>query len=93
MQVRTKSASGWKNNIGYIICWYSLSTLLSIYNKTLMGRSDMNLPLFMSAIHSGTHALISRFLIRKYNQRVQQYSTVDYITKVVSCIVYVCGLY
>lgn len=81
---RMQDTSGWRYNIGYIVCWYSLSTLLSIYNKTLLGREGLNLPLFMSAVHSGIHAIISRYLIRKYNQNVQSYSMLDYITKVVS---------
>lgn len=72
----------------YILSWYSLSTILSIYNKTLMGKDyyNLNLPLLMSAVHSGIHSIITRILIKQYNHTIKKYSTFDYITKVVSLI-------
>lgn len=81
-------SSEWKYNIGYILSWYLLSTILSIYNKTLMGKENynLNLPLLMSAVHSGIHTIITRILIKRYNHKVQAYSTKDYFTKVASVV-------
>lgn len=78
--------TAWRYNTLYILSWYLLSTILSIYNKTLMGKEhyNLNLPLLMSAVHSGIHSIISRILIKHYNHTVNQYSMFDYITKVVS---------
>ena len=78
----------WRYNTLYILSWYILSTILSIYNKTLMGKEyyNLNLPLLMSAVHSGIHSIITRILIKHYNYTIKKYSTFDYITKVVSMV-------
>ncbi|KAI8991814.1 hypothetical protein BDF20DRAFT_846683 [Mycotypha africana] len=59
--------TNWKNNAGFIISWYFLSTALSLYNKALLSTENhgLNLPLLMSAIHSGVHTVITRTLISK----------------------------
>ncbi|CAO0801236.1 unnamed protein product [Mucor circinelloides] len=79
--------TAWRYNTLYILSWYLLSTILSIYNKTLMGKEhyNLNLPLLMSAVHSGIHSIISRILIKQYNHTINQYSMFDYITKVIPC--------
>ncbi|KAF1801218.1 triose-phosphate transporter family-domain-containing protein [Mucor lusitanicus] len=79
--------TAWRYNTLYILSWYLLSTILSIYNKTLMGKEhyNLNLPLLMSAVHSGIHSIISRILIKHYNHTIKQYSMFDYITKVIPC--------
>lgn len=78
--------SEWKYNALYILTWYFFSTALSVYNKTLMGKDhyNFNLPLLMSAVHSGIHMLITRVFIKYYNQKVQRYSNLEYFIKVVS---------
>ncbi|CAG8517963.1 12254_t:CDS:2 [Gigaspora margarita] len=57
----------WNNafhNISYIISWYFFSTALSFYNKALVGKDkfDLDLPLFVSAMHTGSHFLITSIL-------------------------------
>lgn len=85
MQKKILSYKGWKYNLLYIFIWYFFSTSLSIYNKTLMGKENynFNLPLLMSAVHAGIHTIITRILIIYSNQKVETYSTVDYLLKVV----------
>ncbi|KAG2230579.1 hypothetical protein INT48_006884 [Thamnidium elegans] len=46
---------------------------------------NFNLPLLMSAVHSGIHMVISRVLINYYGHKVQNYSVVEYVIKVVPC--------
>ncbi|KAG2202451.1 hypothetical protein INT46_002246 [Mucor plumbeus] len=46
---------------------------------------NLNLPLLMSAVHSGIHSIITRILIKHYNYTIKKYSTFDYITKVIPC--------
>lgn len=79
----------WKYNALYILTWYFFSTALSVYNKTLMGKDhyNFNLPLLMSAVHSGTHTLITRVFIKYSNQKVQRYSNMEYFIKVVSAFI------
>jgi solute carrier family 35 protein C2 len=85
MQTKISTLNGWKYNILYILTWYFFSTSLSIYNKTLMGKEhyNFNLPLLMSAVHSGIHTVITRILIKYYHHKVESYSTTDYILNVV----------
>lgn len=78
----------WKYNFIYILTWYFFSTGLSIYNKTLMGRDhyNLNLPLLMSAIHSGTHFIITRIIIQYYyKQNVPSYTIKSYTLQVLPC--------
>jgi hypothetical protein len=90
LQKKYANISEWKYNIIYILTWYFFSTSLSVYNKTLMGKEhyNFNLPLLMSAVHSGIHSIITRILIKQYKYEVETYSTMDYIFKVV-CIIYI----
>ncbi|GAA5798329.1 hypothetical protein HPULCUR_003731 [Helicostylum pulchrum] len=52
--------TSWKYNALYIFTWYFFSTVLSIYNKTLMGKDhyNFNLPLLMSAVPCGVAAAV-----------------------------------
>ncbi|KAI7894288.1 triose-phosphate transporter family-domain-containing protein [Mucor mucedo] len=79
--------SEWRYNALYILTWYFFSTALSVYNKTLMGKDhyNFNLPLLMSAVHSGIHTLITRVFIKYSNQKVQRYSNMEYFVKLVPC--------
>ncbi|CAG8647463.1 5125_t:CDS:2 [Dentiscutata erythropus] len=57
----------WQNvvrNMSYIISWYFFSTALSFYNKALVGKDkfDLDIPLFVSAMHTGSHFLITSIL-------------------------------
>lgn len=72
-------------NSFYILTWYFFSTILSVYNKTLMGRDhyNINLPLLMSAVHSGIHFIVTRLIVKYYDQLIPTYSTKEYIFKVV----------
>ena len=81
----SENQAGWKYNIIYILIWYISSTGLSIYNKTLMGKDhyNLNLPLFMSAVHSGIHSILTRILVEYYNQKVANYSPRQYSLQVV----------
>ncbi|KAI8883244.1 TPT-domain-containing protein [Backusella circina FSU 941] len=84
---QNKKWEKWRNLI-YILLWYFLSTSLSIYNKTLMSRDNkkFNFPILMSAMHSGTHMMISIFL-KRFDKKtiVPIISRWDYLTKVVPC--------
>ncbi|CAG8491148.1 8191_t:CDS:2 [Scutellospora calospora] len=80
-------------NISYIISWYFFSTALSFYNKALVGKDKFNLdiPLFVSAIHTGSHFLITSMLMSGslsfiYKKpEVKSVSINSYITRVVPC--------
>lgn len=83
---RNKKWDKWRNLI-YILLWYIFSTSLSIYNKTLMSRDNkkFNFPILMSAMHSGTHMMIS-ILLKRFDKKtiVPIISRWDYLTKVVN---------
>jgi solute carrier family 35, member C2 len=50
----------------YILIWYFFSTVLSFYNKYLMGDDGYNLhlPSMVSAMHTGMHFIITSILMR-----------------------------
>jgi hypothetical protein len=83
---RNKKWDKWRNLI-YILLWYFFSTSLSIYNKTLISRDNkkFNFPILMSAVHSGTHMMIS-ILLKRFDKKtiVPIISRWDYLTKVVN---------
>jgi hypothetical protein len=83
---RNKKWDKWRNLI-YILLWYFFSTSLSIYNKTLISRDNkkFNFPILMSAMHSGTHMMIS-ILLKRFDKKtiVPIISRWDYLTKVVN---------
>ena len=85
----------WENifkNLSYILAWYFFSTALSFYNKNLMGRENfnLNLPLLISAMHTGMHFLITTFLMNGYCSFIykrpegKSVSIRSYFTRVVS---------
>nr|CAG8583994.1 3210_t:CDS:2 [Entrophospora candida]CAG8595542.1 13460_t:CDS:2 [Entrophospora candida] len=88
----------WENilkNLSYILVWYFFSTVLSFYNKNLMGKDsfNLNLPLLISVIHSGMHSIISFVLMndilpflyeRKKGKSISMHS---YVTRVIPCAV------
>nr|CAG8487353.1 11609_t:CDS:2 [Entrophospora candida] len=82
-------------NLSYILIWYFFSTVLSFYNKSLMGKDNFNLklPLFTSAIHTGMHSIITLVLMndtlpfiyeRKKGKSISIHS---YVTRVIPCAV------
>jgi hypothetical protein len=81
-------------NMSYILTWYFFSTLLSLYNKNLMGRDrfNFNFPLLVSAIHAGIHSVITALMMwfggnRWKDTSGNQMTMNDYIFKVVSKII------
>src|SRR4051812_49093546 len=64
-------ASSPLTNFLYILIWYFFSTALSLFNKNLMGRDhyNLNLPLLVSAIHTGLHWLITGIIINVGGER------------------------
>ncbi|CAG8477523.1 9763_t:CDS:2 [Diversispora eburnea] len=80
-------------NITYILCWYFFSTALSFYNKHLMGRDyfNLNLPIFVSALHSGMHFLITFAMMKGYLSFIYKkpeekfVSSNNYLNRVVPC--------
>lgn len=79
-------------NLSYILAWYFFSTALSIYNKNLMGKENfnLNLPLLISAMHTGMHFLITSILMNGYCSFIfkkpegKSVSVRSYFTRVVS---------
>ncbi|KAG9298434.1 hypothetical protein G9A89_008698 [Geosiphon pyriformis] len=67
--LKQQSGITWRmvlQNLSLIGLWYFFSTALSFYNKYLMGRNKFNLklPIFVSAIHTGLHFLVTYALMR-----------------------------
>ncbi|KAL4575519.1 hypothetical protein LXL04_022366 [Taraxacum kok-saghyz] len=57
-----------------ILMWYIFSTLLTVYNKTLLG-DDMGrfpAPLLMNTVHFGMQAVLSRGIIYFWSKRFQR---------------------
>ncbi|KCV72174.1 hypothetical protein H696_01576 [Fonticula alba] len=50
----------------YLVSWFSLSTMLSMYNKVLLGKSHLNFPypLFMTSVHFFMHYAVSGVILR-----------------------------
>jgi len=79
-------------NIYYILAWYFFSTALSFYNKNLMGKENfnLNLPLLISAMHTGMHFLVTMILMNGYCSFIykrpegKSVSVHAYFTRVVS---------
>ncbi|CAG8561398.1 5636_t:CDS:2 [Cetraspora pellucida] len=98
-EINSKSQSPiftWNNafrNISFIISWYFFSTALSFYNKALVGKDkfDLDLPLFVSAMHTGSHFLITLVLMSGSLPSIykrpegKSVSINRYFTKVVPC--------
>ncbi|RHZ80635.1 hypothetical protein Glove_134g253 [Diversispora epigaea] len=95
--VITKSSNvTWENafrNISYILCWYFFSTALSFYNKHLMGKDyfNLNLPIFVSALHTGMHFVITFAMMKGYLSFIYKkpeekfVSSNSYLNRVVPC--------
>jgi hypothetical protein len=99
-EIETKSSGGSSNinwdeilkNLSYILAWYFFSTALSFYNKNLMGKENfnLNLPLLISAMHTGMHVLITTILMNGYCSFIykkpegKSVSVRSYFTRVVS---------
>ncbi|CAG8537061.1 6232_t:CDS:10, partial [Ambispora leptoticha] len=66
-------------NLSYIAIWYFFSTALSFYNKYLMGKHkfNLNLPILVSALHSGMHFLITSVLMRGTCSAVYRKSSME----------------
>ncbi|CAI2171429.1 14822_t:CDS:2 [Funneliformis geosporum] len=88
----------WENifkNLYYILAWYFFSTALSFYNKNLMGKEYFNLklPLLISAMHTGMHALVTTILMSGNLPMIykktegKSVSISSYFTRVVPCAV------
>jgi hypothetical protein len=87
----------WDNifkNIYYILAWYFFSTALSFYNKNLMGKENfnLNLPLLISAMHTGMHFLVTMILMNGHCSFIykrpegKSVSVHSYFTRVVSYV-------
>ncbi|CAB5180230.1 TPT-domain-containing protein [Rhizophagus irregularis] len=82
-------------NLSYILAWYFFSTALSFYNKNLMGKENfnLNLPLLISAMHTGMHFIITSILMNGYCSCIfkkpegKSVSVRSYFTRVVPCAI------
>ncbi|KAG1454099.1 hypothetical protein G6F56_007405 [Rhizopus delemar] len=78
-------------NLSCILLWYFFSTLLSLYNKNLMGRDrfNFNFPLLVSSIHAGLHFIITSAMMwfggNRWNNATRSVTLEDYLFKVVPC--------
>ncbi|KAK9051243.1 hypothetical protein SSX86_027870 [Deinandra increscens subsp. villosa] len=72
----------------FILVWYTFSTFLTLYNKTLLG-DDLGrfpAPLLMNTIHFGMQAVFSKAIIYFWSERFQSTVTMswkDYFMRVV----------
>ncbi|XP_058106594.1 probable sugar phosphate/phosphate translocator At1g06470 [Magnolia sinica] len=72
----------------YILVWYTFSTCLTLYNKTLLGDKlgKFPAPFLMNTIHFGMQAILSKAIVRFWSQKLQpgvKMSWRDYFLKVV----------
>ncbi|WCJ25081.1 Nucleotide/sugar transporter family protein [Euphorbia peplus] len=72
----------------FILVWYTFSTFLTLYNKTLLG-DDMGkfpAPLLMNTVHFSMQAILSKFITWFWSQRFQVNASMtwrDYFMRVV----------
>lgn len=72
----------------FILVWYTFSTFLTLYNKTLLG-DDLGkfpAPLLMNTVHFAMQAIISNFITWAWSDRFQPTATMswqDYFVRVV----------
>ncbi|KAK1425437.1 hypothetical protein QVD17_20789 [Tagetes erecta] len=72
----------------FILVWYTFSTFLTLYNKTLLG-DDLGkfpAPLLMNTIHFGMQAVFSKAIVYFWSERFQPTVTMswkDYFMRVV----------
>ncbi|KAD4982890.1 hypothetical protein R6Q59_002547 [Mikania micrantha] len=72
----------------FILVWYTFSTFLTLYNKTLLG-DDLGrfpAPLLMNTIHFGMQAVFSKAIVYFWSERFQPTITMswkDYFMRVV----------
>lgn len=72
----------------FILVWYTFSTCLTIYNKTLLGEKlgKFPAPMLMNTIHFGMQAVLSNFITWFWSNRFQPTVTMswkDYFMRVV----------
>lgn len=72
----------------YILVWYTSSTCLTLYNKSLLGDNlgKFPAPMLMNTVHFVMQAVLSKVIIRFWSQNVQPTVTMswrDYFLRVV----------
>ncbi|KAI4385053.1 hypothetical protein MLD38_003120 [Melastoma candidum] len=82
------SAANVLKTLFFILMWYTFSTFLTLYNKTLLGNhmGKFPAPLLMNAMHFTMQSFLSKFITWGWSHRFQTGHTMswrDYFVKVV----------
>uniref|UniRef100_A0A1D1ZIQ0 Putative sugar phosphate/phosphate translocator At1g06470 n=1 Tax=Anthurium amnicola TaxID=1678845 RepID=A0A1D1ZIQ0_9ARAE len=84
----TLSAAVVLKTLSYILLWYTFSTSLTLYNKSLLGDrlGKFPAPLLMNTVHFALQAILSNIIVWYQSRRLESKATMawrDYFLKVV----------